>query len=84
MDVDTLACLIGTIGESIAAGTALLSMADGTVLRGDVVEAAAKGSWMGRTVDLSKAFPAASDSPNLQKTVRSWVPFWRGVEVLPL
>ncbi|CAJ1417677.1 unnamed protein product [Effrenium voratum] len=56
MDVDTLACLIGTIGESIAAGTALLSMADGTVLRGDVVEAAAKGSWMGRTVDLSKAY----------------------------
>ncbi|CAJ1442762.1 unnamed protein product, partial [Effrenium voratum] len=75
MDVDTLACLIGTIGESIAAGTALLSMADGTVLRGDVVEAAAKGSWMGRTVDLSKAYKQLAIHPTSRKLCVLGYPF---------
>lgn len=55
-DMDTLACLISLIADSLKAGVVEVVLSNGDVVRHEVHASVLDDSWVGRTLDLSKAY----------------------------
>ena len=56
LDVDSLACLLAAISEATASGSFESVLADGSIIGCPVSAAVAHDEWMGRTLDLSRAY----------------------------
>ena len=55
-DVDTLACLLAALADAIDGGHFSLEMDDGTVCENEVHPRVMQDQWLGRTLDLSRAY----------------------------
>ena len=62
-DVDTLACLLAAIADSLAKGTVEFDMEDGSACKVDVHPKVTGDDWLGRTLDLSRAYKQLAISP---------------------
>jgi len=55
-DVDTLACLLAAFADALVKGRASLDMDDGMACQVDVHPEVLRDQWVGRTLDLSRAY----------------------------
>ena len=62
-DVDTLACLLAALADSLVRGAVEMDMDDGSVCKTNVHPKVLDDHWLGRTLDLSRAYKQLAISP---------------------
>ena len=62
-DVDTLACLLAALADSLVRGAVEMDMDDGSVCKTNVDPKVLDDHWLGRTLDLSRAYKQLAISP---------------------
>ena len=66
-DIDSLACVLALIAQSLEEGECSVELSTGDLIGGPVVSAVSKADWVGRTLDLSKAYKQTPIHPESRR-----------------